>query len=1046
MIRAVRRLLFSILIGAVLLLVASLCLLVWAVRHRTELARRVLAAVSAKTGIDIKFSQFDAGLSTRGINVSVDQVSFTYKGISYRVDRVEVLASYGGLVHDRVLPLKSVTLIRPVIEITTAKEQPQSSHDLEQELDSYLLRVRTVCGQAARFLQTAHIVHGRIILGDLTQSDGSVPKVDLDGAISASAKTVNVEIERLIWNGPSVSGLSISAKLAIEASDSQSDKPIRLSAEFSRAGAVGFAGHLGLSLARTFQFDGGTTFEISNLPKIGSVMVDASYAMSQAALDLKATVKAPPAVGVSRDIKVTALLANPFSIDPAFSLVLGGFALDLEAMGRAFGAGVFSAVHGSIAVRRAQWGFRVKSLREALVRCADTSCAIAAAAKTSNLSVEIAAADLENERFPRAVSHFRLRRPVEIRVDKDGLQAVSLEAQLGSIQLTEGRFRGNLSGASGKELPDIEMFVETFVKLDVSDPDIKLMLPEKLRPLLLSSTPLYVQISSGGRLHTDERGYQLTRSWLELRRGFLGINKKGNANGVNFSGRASDDNKKLDFTLHASTLGGTRIDTNGSFVHSTRTVRAFSRLNGVNLEQLLLMVGDGSSFSDVKVSGKAKGRIALVWALERDIPTIDGSIEVSNLSVASPFTSGPALVRTVTLTVDRFRAQAALSNVIVGAGDFDVRVEVPDLQRPAVSFVVSGKSFDLAAFKPALAHGASTERSKPFHASAHDGSGVKEGTAKQGSTWIPPLAGTVAVNKVFFENVELTDVRGELDYKNDDWIVKNFHANGFKGSVDISGMWQASGRMLYLSGAARTLDARALFMAMGWKDKPPISGELSLAVNAGVEFEGGGKQPVLSCGGATIAVSNGSLGKADFLVRLIQLVNLESWIKLRPPDLDTVGLPFDKLYTELSFSKPEITVDNLLLVGPVIRVTGHGVVKMPENAIQLHLRAMPFTTSRWLLHFTPLISTQLVKFFDKVFSVDILVSGTPKSLDVSPDLFGSVVSALVGVIELPLDLIPEDLVPDALSLKPVADLSKAVRCEEPENLPHKALPHLKPAK
>jgi hypothetical protein len=294
------------------------------------------------------------------------------------------------------------------------------------------------------------------------------------------------------------------------------------------------------------------------------------------------------------------------------------------------------------------------------------------------------------------------------------------------------------------------------------------------------------------------------------------------------------------------------------------------------------------------------------------------------------------------------------------------------------------------------------------------------------------LSGSAHLAAVYVRGMEFDDVTAQFHGRGNHWDVGNFSAQSFHGSIKVAAVWNGDLRQFYLTGNAYKINARALFVALESGKNPPISGELTAKINAGASLaESGHSPPVLSCGGAIIFLEHGELGKADALVKLMELLNIKSWVTFHPPDLDRTGLPFDHIFARLTFAPQAITVQHLDESGPVIRLTGRGQISQPDGKLDLHLAVIPFTSPRWAFLKLPVVGSRLAHTFDQIASVRLKVTGPVTTPDVSPEYFGSAIDALAAIVELPLDIVPEDVLRNTLLPSAAQNVKAFAKCEPP---------------
>ena len=1036
-------------VGALLLIFAAAVSLV--VLKRDALMRRGLQLVASKTGAVISLGSLDLGVATSGLEIVAGDASIAYHGQSARAKRIEAVIGYGQLVRVRLLPLKSLSLFAPDVTLAPASRPTNQSFDLQ----GYVATLPKLASTVARFANHAVVVNGKLRLTSFKAADQSIPKVNLDASLDADSRVLSVAIERVSWNGPPIDGFSASADFTIPTLEAQQAKPAYGSVEFIRRSNVALNGRLQLAVSESAALHGQIRVHAAQVPTLGQVGFDGSYALSTDQFKLAGAVLMPAGLGLSERFPAQVAVAAQFSSNPKLDLEAGPFQVRMDEASKALGIAPTAALRGELEIERVQFAAALQPWRAAFGQCSDAACkqrqVLRALVGSSSGALSIATADLAADGTLALAEvrrlgflSLRLEGPARFTLDNGVVAADNLAAQVGALRITRGRFQVDARQSLGSSGMRAVYSGGFFGALALDQPALQKALPVSARNVLRAQRTAYAQANFGGTLAGDNGRFELQNSWFELNHGFVELADHGAHNALVFRGRAELRHELLLSAVRASVLEGGTLAADGRLAFPSRTLRARVSLRGADLWRWYRTLAPDSSLSRFKVSGRAGGQLAVLWKVSREPPRLDGVLSINGLSVDSPYTTKPVLVRGTRVVFNRRSASFSASTVMLGASHFDLLAAVSDFANPAVKLTVSGSRFDVDAinFKggrsgggaqtsarakpadgaPSQARPASSETAGLSGDSPSGAGGVSldgSGSPGGGSAPAPPshplvLSGTVNLRAVFFRGIRIEDLAAQFDGRANQWEVKNFSARALRGSVKLAAIWNGDQRQLYLTGDARRIDARALFIALGAADKQPVSGELNARINAGAILAGAGRPPALSCGGATIVIANGALGKADVLTRIMELLSVRSWLTLNPPDLDKTGLPFDKIIARLRFAPRALTVQELQLSGPLVRVVGHGQMSLPDNRLDLHLAAIPFTSPRWALDKVPVVGIKLGHTFDQVFAVRVRVSGPANGADVSPELFGSVVDALVGIVELPLDFMPENTVPDAV--------------------------------
>lgn len=970
-------------------LIACAAVVSFALLHSRALTRNLLAIVSAKIGCRIQAQDFALHFAPRGIEIIANHLSIAYQSDAASSRQVIVTVGYSALFGFRPLPLDSVVLSEP--RATLRAGRSEFSWSAETAALSALAR------RLSTLTRNAVISDGRVIVAGTDGQAAQTSRLELDARIGISATMMRAWVSRAQWNSARVSGLSASGRIAI-ATSAASAVPVRATLALAIPQGIATSAKVDLALTSAGVLQGKAAIEMTQVPTLGQAGFDGSFSLSPDRMEIGGRVSTTADFATARSFPVSLALASPLSPDPQLSASAGPLGLQLAALAKVMG-GTSTSIAGTVSVNSLHLATPLGAWRAALKQCADATCKHRQALRMlfgeTRLELTLAQANLNLAALPPDLRTVQIPHPVDFTFDHGVLASDNLSAQVGALQIVDGSLR--VEAAAGAQGVPSRITYKTAFPLTLRLSQLNLNpLPGRVRNLLSTGALLYARARASGVVALRNHRPQPRTLDLRLSEGLLRLQNRELPRTVFFHCRARLSHEVIRSSARVLFSEGGTLALDSSLALPSRRLQARIQVSRVDLQRWSSVMAQAGMARDVHIAGQADGQLAVRWHPSGD-PLLDGAMRVTALTLAAPFVKGPVTVRQARVVVQDDRAAATLDGVTMGTGAFKLRARMANFAHPAIHLAISGRRLDLDALN------LNSVKRAP-HASSGPSS--------------PPLnlSASVDLQTVLLRGLALTNLRGALGSAGSVWRVRSLSGDTLHGSFRLAGAWHGDQRELHVIGGVHRIDARRLLGLVGGNrgGRPPVSGELSTRINAGLIFDGG--QPQLSCGGATIAISHGTLGKADILAQLMEVMSLKSWLTFHAPDLDARGVPFEKLSARLAFAPNLLIVDHVQLSGSVIRVAGHGSVTLPGNLLDLQLAALPFTSARWVLNKLPLVGVRLGNTYDRVFSVRMKVTGPANKLSISPQLYRTTVGALVGVLELPIDFVPDVALPDAASL------------------------------
>ena len=146
------------------------------------------------------------------------------------------------------------------------------------------------------------------------------------------------------------------------------------------------------------------------------------------------------------------------------------------------------------------------------------------------------------------------------------------------------------------------------------------------------------------------------------------------------------------------------------------------------------------------------------------------------------------------------------------------------------------------------------------------------------------------------------------------------------------------------------------------------------------------------------------------LSRLLELIDLRSWITAQVPDPRVSGLQFRTLTADFKGSDGIFYTDDLLLDGPVIDIVASGNVNLDQSTLDMKIGMIPFNTVNWLLSSIPIVGKNVAGGTKSIIAAYFNVRGPISDPSVTAAPITSVAELLKKTLGLPINLIRPDTI------------------------------------
>jgi uncharacterized protein YhdP len=158
-------------------------------------------------------------------------------------------------------------------------------------------------------------------------------------------------------------------------------------------------------------------------------------------------------------------------------------------------------------------------------------------------------------------------------------------------------------------------------------------------------------------------------------------------------------------------------------------------------------------------------------------------------------------------------------------------------------------------------------------------------------------------------------------------------------------------------------------------------------------------------GTVVMKLRDGNLDKFTLLSRVLELIDLRSWITAKVPDPRQSGIQFRSVTADFKGKGGVFYTDDLLLDGPVIDIVASGNVNLDQSTIDMKIGMIPFNTVNWALSHIPLVGKNVAGGTHSIISAYFNARGPITNPHVTPAPITSVAEIFKKTLGLPINLI-----------------------------------------
>ena len=271
-----------------------------------------------------------------------------------------------------------------------------------------------------------------------------------------------------------------------------------------------------------------------------------------------------------------------------------------------------------------------------------------------------------------------------------------------------------------------------------------------------------------------------------------------------------------------------------------------------------------------------------------------------------------------------------------------------------------------------------------------------------------PISGHVDAREASLETFAMTNAKTDFKYHNGDWSLDNLTASSYGGHLAINLAGRQKDDWMHMFGRIMDMNVASVFLLSHKITRAPMSGHLDVTgdlwADTGSAFFG------TMAGTAVLKMRDGNLDKFPLLSRLLELIDLRSWITASVPDPRVSGIQFRTVTADFKGDTGVFYTDDLLLEGPAIDIVASGNVNLDDSTLDMKIGMIPFSSVNWLLGNIPLVGRNVAGSTKSIISAYFNARGPISNPRVTPAPITSVAEVLKKTLGLPINLIKPDTI------------------------------------
>jgi hypothetical protein len=271
-----------------------------------------------------------------------------------------------------------------------------------------------------------------------------------------------------------------------------------------------------------------------------------------------------------------------------------------------------------------------------------------------------------------------------------------------------------------------------------------------------------------------------------------------------------------------------------------------------------------------------------------------------------------------------------------------------------------------------------------------------------------PISGHVEAREANLETFAMTNGKTDFKYRGGDWSLDNLTASSYGGRLAINVVGRQKDDWIHMFGRIMNMNVASLFLLDRKVTRAPMSGHLDVTGDLWADTNSDFFASM--SGTAILKMRDGNLEKFTLLSRLLELIDLRSWITAKVPDPRVSGIQFRTVTADFKGDGGVFYTDDLLLDGPAIDIVATGDVNLGDSTLDMKIGMIPFSSVSWLLGNIPLVGKNVAGSTKSIISAYFNARGPISNPRVTPAPITSVAELLKKTLGLPINLIKPDTI------------------------------------
>ncbi len=384
---------------------------------------------------------------------------------------------------------------------------------------------------------------------------------------------------------------------------------------------------------------------------------------------------------------------------------------------------------------------------------------------------------------------------------------------------------------------------------------------------------------------------------------------------------------------------------------------------------------------DFSAEGNVGGEITITGDRQQGF-LANGKLTLQKGRLQFGFLRSPIFVHPAIMTIRGHAMQVSMLAAELEKSPIGFEIKVADLRSPAIRIDANVQKLDLEVLKFVQLPWMPPTKTHPPEI---------------------PISGHIEAREANLEAFAMKNAKTDFKYRNGDWTVDNLTASAYEGHLSINLAGRKKDDWIHMFGKVQNISVASLFLLNGKTTRSPVTGHLDatgdLWADTNTDFF------ATMAGTASLKLRDGYFEKFSLLSRLLELIDLRSWLTAKVPDPRVSGIQFRTVTADIKGRDGVFYTDNFLLDGPAIDVVATGNINVAQSTLDMKIGMIPFNTVSWILSGIPLVGKNVEGGTKSIISAYFNVRGPIANPSVTPAPITSAEELVKKIFGLPVNLI-----------------------------------------